>query len=87
DKLETMGLIERRPHPTDRRIRLLFLTEAAHPLLEAMRPIGEATRAEALEGVSQADQEALFRTLTAMKSNLLAACERPIVERSSPRND
>lgn len=83
DKLEPLGLIERRPHPTDRRIRLLYLTEAVHPLLEAMRALGEVTRAEALEGVSQADRDALVRVLTTMKSNLVAACDRPINEPSS----
>ncbi|WP_448190942.1 MarR family winged helix-turn-helix transcriptional regulator [Azospirillum sp. sgz301742] len=83
DKLEAIGLIERRPHPTDRRIRLLHLTEAAHPLLGSMRTLGEITRAEALDGVSPADREALFRALTAMKSNLIEACERPIEEQSS----
>lgn len=83
DKLEAIGLIERRPHPTDRRIRLLHLTDAAHPLLGFMRTLGDVTRAEALEGVSQADREALFRALTTMKSNLIAACERPVEEQSS----
>jgi MarR family transcriptional regulator, transcriptional regulator for hemolysin len=31
DKLETRSLIERHPHPTDRRTWLLHLVEAAHP--------------------------------------------------------
>jgi MarR family transcriptional regulator for hemolysin len=30
--LERLGLLERRPHPTDRRAHLLFLTEAGHSL-------------------------------------------------------
>ncbi|PWC35225.1 MarR family transcriptional regulator [Azospirillum sp. TSO22-1] len=83
DKLEAIGLIERCPHPTDRRIRLLHLTEAAHPLLGAMRTLGEITRAEALDGVAPADREALVRALTTMKSNLIAACERPVEEQSA----
>ncbi|WP_448207228.1 MarR family winged helix-turn-helix transcriptional regulator [Azospirillum sp. sgz302134] len=86
DKLEAIGLIERRSHPTDRRIRLLYLTEAAHPLIDSMRELGDATRAEALEGVSQADREALFRALTTMKSNLVEACERPIDEQSTKKH-
>lgn len=83
DKLEAIGLIERRPHPTDRRTRLLHLTEAAHPLLGSMRTLGETTRGEALEGVSAADCEALFRVLETMKSNLVAACDRPIDQQRS----
>src|ERR1700685_3778174 len=42
DKLAERGLIERRQHPTDRRTWLLFLKEAARPLLVAMQPLGES---------------------------------------------
>ena len=77
DKLEENGLIERRQHPSDRRIRLLFTTPAAHPVLEEMRKLGEITRTEALEGLPQADRDALLRSLTLMKCNLVAACTRP----------
>jgi len=72
DTLEERGLIERRPHPTDRRSRLLYLTKTAQPMLDAMQPIGEATRAEALEGISEEDRGRLYRTLTQMKTNLMA---------------
>jgi MarR family transcriptional regulator for hemolysin len=65
DKLEERGLIERRQHPTDRRTWLLFLKEAARPLLLDMQPLAEATRAEALSGVSEEDRDRLFQTLTA----------------------
>ncbi|WP_259741000.1 MarR family transcriptional regulator [Pseudomonas poae] len=34
DKMEERGLSERRRHPSDRRMILLFLTEQAHPLLQ-----------------------------------------------------
>jgi len=78
DKLEARGVIERRQHPTDRRTRLLYVTEAAHPLLEAMRELGEITRAEALDGLSQADRDVLIQSLMTMKSNLVAACGRPV---------
>jgi DNA-binding MarR family transcriptional regulator len=66
DRLAERGLIERRQHPTDRRTWRLFLKEAARPLLVAMQPLGEATRAEALNGVSDGDRERLFQTLTLM---------------------
>src|SRR5579863_7224402 len=36
DKLCDSGLIERRPDPTDRRAKRLFLTAAARPLLERL---------------------------------------------------
>ena len=78
DKLETLGLIERRPHPTDRRTWLLHLVEAAHPKLGQVRELGDVTRSEALAGVSDADRQRLLKTLEAMKANLTGACEAPI---------
>jgi DNA-binding MarR family transcriptional regulator len=72
DTLEERGLIERRPHPTDRRCRQLYLTATARPMLDAMQPLGEATRAQALQGVSEEDRVRLYRTLTQMKTNLMA---------------
>ncbi|HTB36762.1 MAG TPA: MarR family transcriptional regulator [Reyranella sp.] len=72
DRLEEAELVERRAHPTDRRIRLLHLTPKAHPLLGEIFSIGAATREEALEGVAEAQRDQLFAILSAMKANLLA---------------
>jgi MarR family transcriptional regulator for hemolysin len=83
DKLAERGLIERRQHPTDRRTWLLFLKDAARPLLTTMQQIGEATRAEALVGVSEGDRDRLLQTLTQMKVNLSMACRAPIDEKEA----
>ena len=48
DKLQTRGLIERHPDPSDRRVWLLHLTPAARPKLSQLRRLGEVTRGEAL---------------------------------------
>jgi MarR family transcriptional regulator, transcriptional regulator for hemolysin len=47
----------------DRRAWLLFLNEAAHPLLLASEPLGEATRVDALSGVSEADRDRMSVTV------------------------
>jgi MarR family transcriptional regulator, transcriptional regulator for hemolysin len=78
DKLETLGLIERHPHPTDRRTWLLHLVEAARPKLEQIRELGDVTHEEALAGVSEDDRQHLLKTLRALKENLIQACEAPI---------
>jgi len=83
DKLEQRGLIERRVDPGDRRAWRLFLKEEARPLLEAIAPLGETTRAEALEGVGDEVRDRLMETLTLMKSNLVAACQAPLVEKEA----
>ena len=83
DKLEQRGLIERRVDPGDRRAWRLFLRDAARPLLEAIAPLGDATRAEALEGVDAEEFNRLMETLIRMKSNLLAACQAPILEKEA----
>ena len=83
DRLEAASLVERRNHPSDRRVWQLFLKPAANDLIASMQELGELTRAEALAGVSQADQETLTRTLAQMKSNLAAACNAPQFKRKS----
>jgi MarR family transcriptional regulator, transcriptional regulator for hemolysin len=78
DKLEVLGLIERYPHPTDRRTWLLHLMPAARPKLEQVRELGDVTGSEALAGVSEADSQHLLKTLQALKANLTEACDAPI---------
>lgn len=77
DRLEGRGLLERRKSPSDRRVRELYLTEAARPLLASILSLGEITRNEALEGLSPDQRQLFAETLLLMKSNLLEACTRP----------
>lgn len=80
DKLETLKLIERRPDPSDRRVWNLHLTAPARQKLQLARKIGDATRAEALAGVSAADRQQLVKTLQILKTNLAEACGAPAAE-------
>lgn len=59
DRLESMGYIERRPHPDDRRARLPHLTEKAGPVLEQLFALGAAVREEAMEGLTKAQRDDL----------------------------
>jgi MarR family transcriptional regulator for hemolysin len=78
DKLQILGLVERRPDPSDRRVWLLHLTPAAHPKLTLLHRLGVVTRGEALAGVPDADIEHLLKTLKALKANLVDACVSPV---------
>jgi len=78
DKLETLRLIKRNPHPTDRRRWLLHLMPAARGRLQQAGEYGDVTRREALAGVSEDDRQHLLRTLEALKENLTQACDAPL---------
>lgn len=83
DKLETMGLVARVPHPTDRRVWRLQLTEQAKPKLAELKVLGERTRAEALGNISETDHERLLELLTTLKGNLASASATPPVQKKA----
>ncbi|HET6158912.1 MAG TPA: MarR family transcriptional regulator [Dongiaceae bacterium] len=70
DRLASSGLVERRADPGDRRARLLFLGERAHPLLEELKALGAETRETALAGISDDERTQLMTLLTKMRANL-----------------
>jgi MarR family transcriptional regulator for hemolysin len=74
DKLEQLGLVERRRHPGDRRTWHLYLRQAAHPLLAEIRDIANATWDESLDGLPDDALADLLETLTLLKTNLIEAC-------------
>jgi MarR family transcriptional regulator, transcriptional regulator for hemolysin len=73
DRLHEEGLVERRAHPTDRRIRTLWLTPLAWPVVERILEINMVVREEACAGLTQAERAMLMDTLDHMKNNLAAA--------------
>jgi MarR family transcriptional regulator, transcriptional regulator for hemolysin len=79
DKLCDSGLIERRPDPSDRRAKRLFLMPAARPLLERLAVLGEETMAEALAGVGSESIQRMVSELGIVKENL----RRLIAQRDS----
>ena len=80
DKMAERGLIERRSHPTDRRMTLLFVTPEAGPLLQLMRKMGEQTRQEAMTDFAEPEHQQLLELLERMRINLLDACGQPVEE-------
>lgn len=73
DRLHEEGLVERRPHATDRRVRTLWLTPSGWAAIERILAINAAVREEACTGLSPAARELLTRTLDHMKTNLTLA--------------
>jgi MarR family transcriptional regulator for hemolysin len=70
DKLSDNGLIERRPDPSDRRAKRLFLTPAARPLLEQLAALGEETMASTVAGIEREGVEQMVSQLALVKENL-----------------
>jgi DNA-binding MarR family transcriptional regulator len=70
DGLEQAGLVERRPHPTDRRVRTLWLTQAGMAAVEQVQAITALVRGEALAGIPEADRQHLLDLLLTIRANL-----------------
>jgi DNA-binding MarR family transcriptional regulator len=75
DRLHEEGLVDRRAHPTDRRVRTLWLTALAWPVVDRIIEINMAIREEACAGLTPAAREMLMGALGRMKSNLATAEE------------
>ena len=75
DRLHEEGLVERRAHATDRRVRTLWLTPLAWEVVDRILAINAEVREEACAGLSPAAREALMAALDHMKSNLLSVDE------------
>jgi len=70
DRLEGAGWVERRADPSDRRVRRLFLTETARPLMDQFQELAAATREAALGGLSEAERRQLTDLLMKVRTNL-----------------
>ncbi|MCC6471457.1 MAG: MarR family transcriptional regulator [Alphaproteobacteria bacterium] len=77
DRLEKLGLVERRPHPTDRRMHTLHVARKSLPMIDKLHVLGAEAREEAMLGLAKADREALLEMLLHIKSNLSDRAERP----------
>jgi DNA-binding MarR family transcriptional regulator len=87
DRMEQAGWIERRPDPTDRRARLLYMTEKAKPVFERILEVAYQVRQEALSGLAPSERDQLLDLLQRVRGNLSekslseksAAVERPLI--------
>jgi DNA-binding MarR family transcriptional regulator len=63
DELESKGLLERRPHESDRRSYALHLTEAGQSTLQAIGRIARDHQQALLSGLSEEEQRELAALL------------------------
>ena len=64
ERLQTKGLIERKPAREDRRVRLLYLTRQGTALLRDIMPSVEKAQARMLQPLKPADRKTLLALLT-----------------------
>jgi DNA-binding MarR family transcriptional regulator len=83
DRMETAGLIQRRPDPADRRAYRLFLTEAARPVVADFRAIAYDCVMAALTGVSDAEIDIVTDVLSRVRANLVGKPDEPDVAASA----
>ncbi len=73
DRLCDHGLVERRPHPRDRRANLLYLTDKGHTTLVRLAPLAKGIAAEVLASLDEAEVADVLHKLLLIKSNIRQA--------------
>jgi len=76
DRLCEQSLIERRPHPRDRRANLLYLTDKGRATLALLVPLGKEIAADLFADLGEADVADFLQTLLLVKNNIRHAAGR-----------
>ena len=72
DRLQSLGFIERRPDPGDRRAKLIFTTPDAHDLIANIRIEQIELMHYVTSGIGEADLELIRSGLKHLRANLCA---------------
>jgi MarR family transcriptional regulator, transcriptional regulator for hemolysin len=70
DRLCQHGLVERRPHPSDRRANRLYLTDKGRSTLTRMAPLGKEIAGDVLGPVDETAIADLLEKLLRIKGNI-----------------
>src|SRR5260370_18359873 len=82
DELEERGLAERRPHPTDRRARTVYVTEEGERTIQLIRELGARLQDELFGALTEDEQRTRHQILVKLASApappLPALCRQPL---------
>ncbi len=78
DRLESRGLVERRPNPDDRRVWLVALTAAGDRLVQQIREVDHRLQSELRAGISRQDRLALANVMNRLQENVALALAAPV---------
>jgi len=70
DRLVDQGLLERRPHPTDRRANQLYLTDTGRQLVDDLDSLRDSIASETLRDTSTAALKTALDVLQQVKDNV-----------------
>ncbi len=73
DRLQTRGLVERRPRPDDRRVWLVAITDDGRELAGRIAEVDAVLRAELRRGIGREERQALAWVMTRLQQNLATA--------------
>jgi len=75
DRLCEQKLVERRPHPSDRRANRLYLTPKGRATLERLAPLGRSISGDVLAGFGDGEIGQVLQYLMRIKDNIRAAAD------------
>lgn len=70
DAMEAQNFIERRPVPSDRRAKQIFMTESGKVVAAEVEALASGVRADILQGIPDEDVGVALKTIRAMTANL-----------------
>ena len=70
DRLEDVAMVERRPDPTDRRIKRIYITREGRRVIKEMRVLTLEGNKHMLDGISVEEIEQTVETLRKLNRNL-----------------
>jgi MarR family transcriptional regulator for hemolysin len=85
DRLCANGLIERRADPDDRRVKRLYLTEQARPLMDRLADLGQDLMGSVLGGLDIKTIERMIGELGQVKDNLKTAIANKASDKSAAK--
>ncbi|MDA5194054.1 MarR family winged helix-turn-helix transcriptional regulator [Govanella unica] len=71
DRMEATGLVRRDIDPHDRRVRNIYATEKATPLMEELRAISLRFQADIFDGIPEAELQAAMATIARIRTKML----------------
>jgi DNA-binding MarR family transcriptional regulator len=77
DRLEAAGWVIRKPHSTDRRVKLVHMSEKADAVIEEVASIGHQLREDMLIDLPEAERAHFITLLSTVKSRLVHLLETP----------